>query len=67
MELERYRSDYQGKSDAIRRYIHISKLYEYVAFTFTLHHTLKLRAPLRKGDRRHDGHATLWQKGIHAN
>ncbi|MGE0811253.1 MAG: hypothetical protein AB7N69_11675 [Immundisolibacter sp.] len=50
MDLDRYRTDYQGKPDSIRRYIHISMLYEYLAFTFTLHHTLKVHDPLRKGD-----------------
>lgn len=61
MDLERYRADYQGKPESIRRYLHISKLYEYLAFAFTLHHTLKVRDPLQKGDWR-----ALWTRDLMA-
>jgi len=46
MDLSLYRSRYEGNDDAIHRYIYMSLLYEYLAFTFTLHHVLKVPDPL---------------------
>jgi hypothetical protein len=47
--LDRYASRYEGDDNAIARYINTSRLYEYLAFTYTLHHVLKVPDPVGSG------------------
>jgi hypothetical protein len=45
MSRQRFESGYAGKEDLIRRYIYMSMLYEYLAFTYRLR-TLRIGDPL---------------------
>ncbi|MBZ5513045.1 MAG: hypothetical protein LAN70_18005 [Acidobacteriia bacterium] len=49
MKLDRYQASYAGDDAAIRKYIYMSALYEYLAFAHTLHHVLKVPDPVGPG------------------
>jgi hypothetical protein len=46
MPLDMYKAKYETNEPSLRRYICMSRLYEYLAFTYSLHHVLKVPDPL---------------------